>query len=277
MSFLIGCHLSSSKGFVAMYEQMKAVGGSTFQYFSRNPRGSAKKALDLKDIEAFNALMRADGLGTIVAHAPYTLNPAAKDERIREFARMVLDEDLKDLMHLEEVLYNFHPGSHVGQGVEQGIQVIADTLNYVLEKDVKHRILLEGMAGKGTEIGSRFEELAMIIERVERKDLIGVCLDSCHLHEAGYDIVHDLDGVLAEFDRIVGLDRLFAIHLNDSKNAREAHKDRHEKIGQGHLGIAAIERMINHPKLKHLPFNLETPNELEGYAQEIALLKTLRK
>lgn len=277
MNFLIGCHLSSAKGFVAMYEQMKEVGGSTFQYFSRNPRGSAKKALDLKDIESFNARMRADKLSTIVAHAPYTLNPAAKEESIRAFARKVLEEDLRDLQSLDAVLYNFHPGSHVGQGVEEGIRRIADTLNFVLEKGAKHRVLLEGMAGKGTEIGSRFEELAMIIERVERKELMGVCLDSCHLHEAGYDIRHDLDGVLEQFDRIVGLERLFAMHLNDSKNEREAHKDRHEKIGQGHLGIESIAQIINHPKLRHLPFQLETPNELAGYREEIALLKSLRK
>lgn len=277
MSFLIGCHLSSSKGFVAMHQQMKQVGGNTFQYFSRNPRGSAKKAFNLADAEAFNQLMQADCLKTIVCHAPYTLNPASADERVRAFAKLALAEDLADCSHLDDVLFNFHPGSHVGQGVDKGIELIVELLNDVLDDSIKATVLLEGMAGKGSEIGSRFEELEQIIAGVHRNDLMGVCLDTCHLHEAGYDIINDLDGVLDEFDRIVGLDRLKAIHLNDSKNAAGARKDRHEKIGQGLIGQEALARVINHPKLRHLPFLLETPNELDGYGEEITLLKSLRK
>lgn len=277
MSFLIGCHLSSSKGFVAMYNQMLEVGGNTFQYFSRNPRGSAKKAFNAKDVAEFNELMRSGGLSKIVCHAPYTLNPASADERVRNFAKMALDEDLAEFGHFDEVLFNFHPGSHVGQGVERGIELIIEMLNDVIDENTKATVLLEGMAGKGTEIGSTFEELAAIIKGVNRQEIMGVCLDTCHLHEAGYNIVNDLDGVLEEFDRIVGLDRLKAIHLNDSKNVIGARKDRHEKIGEGHLGIETITKVINHPELRHLPFNLETPNELAGYAKEIALLKSLRK
>lgn len=276
MSFIIGSHLSSSKGFVAMYKQMRALEGNSFQYFSRNPRGSAKKKFNLADVEAFNALVEEEGGGPFVAHAPYTLNPCSKDEKVRDFAKMVLDEDMEELKLLKNVLYNFHPGSHVGQGIERGIEIIAETLNKVLDDGLEGRILLEGMSGKGTEIGSRFEELAMIISLVEKKEMMGVCLDTCHLWEAGYDIVGDLDGVLEEFDQVVGLDRLKAIHLNDSKNPLGAHKDRHEKIGEGMIGQEAISRIISHPRLKHLPFLLETPNELEGYAKEIALLKTLR-
>lgn len=276
MSFLIGCHLSSSKGFVAMYHQMVALGGNTFQYFSRNPRGSAKKTFDLQDAESFNQLMRGSGLATIMCHAPYTLNPASADERIRAFAKMVLDEDLAELNYFDEVLFNFHPGSHVGQGVDKGIELIIEMLNDVIDENTQAMILLEGMAGKGTEIGSRFEELAAIIKGVHRQELMGVCLDTCHLHEAGYDIVNDLDGVLDEFDRIVGLDRLKAIHLNDSKNTVGARKDRHEKIGQGQLGLETIQNVINHQRLRHLPFLLETPNEPQGYADEIALLRSHR-
>ena len=276
MSFTIGCHLSSSKGFVAMYDQMLEVGGNTFQYFSRNPRGSSKKTFDQADAEQFTHLMRQNDLATIICHAPYTYNPASATERVREFARMAMAEDLAELKHFDDVLYNFHPGSHVGQGEEKGIELIIELLNDIITEDTPGTLLLEGMAGKGSEIGYRFEHLRDIIQGVERQEIMGVCLDTCHLHEAGYDIVNDLDGVLDEFDRAVGLDRLKAIHLNDSKNSIGAKKDRHEKIGQGDLGIETIKRVINHPKLKNLPFVLETPNELSGYADEIDLLKSLR-
>lgn len=277
MSFLIGCHLSSSKGFVAMYDMMQQVGGTTFQYFSRNPRGSSKKVFDEDDAVRFSQLMRQSGLSTIICHAPYTYNPASDTERVREFAKFAMAEDLADLKHFDNVLYNFHPGSHVGQGEDKGIELIIELLNDIVTDETPGTLLLEGMAGKGSEIGYKFEHLRDIIQGVKHQEKMGVCLDSCHLHEAGYDIVNDLDGVLDEFDRIVGLDRLKAIHLNDSKNVRGAKKDRHEKIGQGDLGIDFFKRFINHPKLRHLPFALETPNELPGYAEEIALLKTLRQ
>lgn len=276
MSFLIGCHLSSSKGFVAMYHQMVELGGNTFQYFSRNPRGSSKKVFDEQDALAFTELMRGEKLESVICHAPYTYNPASAKDHVREFAKMAMAEDLADLRHFDDVLYNFHPGSHVGQGEEKGIELIIDLLNEIITDDTPGTLLLEGMAGKGSEIGYRFEHLRDIIQGVNRSDIMGVCLDTCHLHEAGYDIVNDLDGVLEEFDRIVGLDRLKAIHLNDSKNTIGAKKDRHEKIGKGELGLETIALVINHPKLRHLPFALETPNELPGYAEEIALLKTLR-
>lgn len=277
MAFYIGCHLSSSQGFAAMFERMQEVGGNTFQYFSRNPRGSSKKALDLEDVTAFNALMREKQLETIICHAPYTYNPASATERVREFAKMAMAEDLADLKHLDNVLYNFHPGSHVGQGVERGIELIVELLNEIITPETPGTLLLEGMAGKGSEIGHRFEHLAQIIAGVEHQEIMGVLLDTCHMWEAGYNIKDDLDGVLAEFDEIVGLERLKAIHLNDSKNPLGAKKDRHEKIGQGTLGLETIEKVINHPKLRHLPFVLETPNELPGYAEEIALLKSIRR
>ena len=276
MSFLIGCHLSSSKGFVAMYHQMVELGGNTFQYFSRNPRGSSKKIFDEQDALAFTELMRGEKLESVICHAPYTYNPASAKDHVREFAKMAMAEDLADLRHFDDVLYNFHPGSHVGQGEEKGIELIIDLLNEIITDETPGTLLLEGMAGKGSEIGYRFEHLRDIIQGVNRSNIMGVCLDTCHLHEAGYDIVNDLDGVLEEFDRIVGLDRLKAIHLNDSKNTIGAKKDRHEKIGKGELGLETIALVINHPKLRHLPFALETPNELPGYAEEIALLKTLR-
>ncbi|HHT20916.1 MAG TPA: deoxyribonuclease IV [Tissierellia bacterium] len=276
MSFLIGCHLSSSKGFVAMYQTMVELGGNTFQYFSRNPRGSAKKVFDEADARRFTELMRGDQLASVICHAPYTYNPASAKDHVREFARMAMAEDLEDLKYFDDVLYNFHPGSHVGQGEDKGIELIIELLNDIITDETPGTLLLEGMSGKGSEIGYRFEHLRDIIQGVKRQEIMGVCLDTCHLHEAGYDIVNDLDGVLAEFDRIVGLDRLKAIHLNDSKNKLGAKKDRHEKIGQGELGLDTFSLVINHPKLKHLPFALETPNELPGYAEEIALLKSLR-
>lgn len=269
----IGCHLSSSKGFLHMGREAVSIGADTFQFFTRNPRGSRAKEIDPKDVEAYLALTAEHGIGTIVAHAPYTLNAAGKEEKVREFARMTMADDLNRMEHIPGNVYNFHPGSHVGQGMEKGIELIADLLNEILEPEQHTTVLLETMAGKGTEVGGRFEELAAIIERVDLKDHIGVCLDTCHVYDAGYDIVQDLDGVLREFDRMIGLDRLRAIHVNDSKNPFASHKDRHEKIGEGSLGLEAIRRVVHHPLLKDLPFCLETPNELDGYAAEIRMLR----
>lgn len=274
--FTIGCHLSASNGFLAMGKTALSIGANTFQFFTRNPRGSKAKAIDEKDVAAFLALAQENGFGTLLAHAPYTINPCSKDERTREFARMTLADDLLRMEHLPGNLYNFHPGSHTGQGMETGIGQIADTLNEILMPEQRTTVLLETMSGKGTEVGSRFEELREILDRVELIDHMGVCLDTCHVSDAGYDVVNDLDGVLTEFDRIVGLDRLKAVHINDSMNSCGAHKDRHEKIGQGFIGTEAFCRIINHPALRDLPFLLETPNELPGYAAEIALLKGLR-
>lgn len=275
--FQIGCHLSASKGFLAMGKTAISIGANTFQFFTRNPRGGAAKPLDQKDIDAFLAFSKENGIDVILAHAPYTLNACAKDDKIREFARLVMADDLKRMEAVPGNLYNFHPGSHVGQGMDVGIEKIADLLNELLTPDLTTTVLLETMAGKGSEVGSRFEELRAIIDKVELDEKLGVCLDTCHVHDAGYDVVNDLDGVLEEFDRIIGLDRLRAIHINDSKNPFESHKDRHEVIGGGALGTDAFSRIINHPKLKHLPFYLETPNEIPGYEKEIALLRSLYK
>lgn len=271
----IGCHLSCSKGYANMAREAASLGGTTFQFFTRNPRGGKAKALDPHDLEAFAALAADAGIERILAHAPYTLNPASSKEQTREFALMTLADDLA---RMEEAtpgqLYNMHPGSHVGQGVEVGIEQIAEALNTVLKPDMTTTLLLETMAGKGSEIGGTFEELAAIIERVNHDEHVGVCLDTCHIWDGGYDIVEDLDGVLEEFDRIIGLDRLRAIHLNDSLNVRASHKDRHARIGEGHIGLEALSAITNHPKLAHLPFYLETPqDELSGYAEEIAALR----
>lgn len=275
--FKIGCHLSASKGFLHMGEEIVSLGGNTFQYFSRNPRGGSVKALDMEDIEAFRAFAEENDIPCVLCHAPYTLNPCSKDEKTRDFAFRAMTEDLERMDLLPGNMYNFHPGSHVGQGTETGIGLIVELLNRVLREDLKTTVLLETMAGKGSEVGSRFEEIAQIIEKTDMGDKLGVCLDTCHVYDAGYDIVGDLDGVVDEFDRIIGLDRLKAIHLNDSKNPFESHKDRHEKIGEGSIGLEAVERIINHPALKELPFYLETPNELPGYKKEIELLKGLEK
>ena len=275
--FKIGCHLSASKGFLAMGKEAVKIGGNTFQFFTRNPRGGAAKAIDEKDVEAFLAFAAENGIDIILAHAPYTLNACAADDKIRTFARETMADDLQRMEYVPGNLYNFHPGSHVKQGVEIGIDKIADLLNEVLFEKQRTTVLLETMAGKGTEIGRSFEEIRAIMDKVELKDKLGVCLDTCHVYDAGYDIVNHLDEVLEQFDRIIGLDKLKAIHLNDSKNPFESHKDRHEKIGEGSIGIEAFTRIINHEKLKNLPFFLETPNEIEGYKQEIALLKELRK
>lgn len=273
----IGAHLSASKGYTAMLKQAVEIGANTFQFFTRNPRGGSAKAIDEKDVETFLQLMKEKDFPVILAHAPYTLNCCSAKPETREFARNTFADDLKRMEYTPNQLYNFHPGSHVGQGEDAGIELICETLNAVLFENMTTTVLLETMAGKGSEIGKTFEELKAIIERVELSDKLGVCLDTCHVSDGGYDIVNDLDCVLDEFDRTVGLERLKAIHLNDSKNPLGAHKDRHEKIGEGYIGTAAFERIINHPALKDLPFYLETPNELDGYAKEIALLKSLYK
>ena len=275
--FWIGCHLSSAKGYLAMGKEAVQLGANVFQFFTRNPRGGSVKPLDRADIEAFRAFAKEQSFGTLLAHAPYTMNPCAAKEDLREFARRTMKEDLSRLELLDDVMFNFHPGSHVKQGADIGIDLIADALNDILSAGGKTPILLETMAGKGSEVGRSFEELRAIIDKVEQKERLGVCLDTCHVYDAEYDIVNNLDGVLQEFDDIIGLNRLKAIHLNDSKNPMGSHKDRHEKIGEGSLGLDAVTRIINHPKLLHLPFYLETPNEAEGYAREIALLKTYRK
>ncbi len=269
----IGCHLSSSKGFLHMGEEATQIGANTFQYFSRNPRGSKVKALNLEDIQAFLQYEKEHDIPVILAHAPYTLNPCSKTERTREFAFEAMEDDLKRLAYLPGNYYNFHPGSHVGQGSEEGIRQIAGLLNRVLKPEQTTTVLLETMAGKGTEVGRTFEELRDIINQVDLDKHLGVCLDPCHIYDGGYDIVNDLDGVLEHFDETVGLDRLKAIHLNDSKNTIGSHKDRHEKIGEGSIGLKTFQKIINHPSLRELPFFLETPNDLDGYKKEIALLK----
>ena len=280
----IGCHLSSSKGFAAMGRQALELGANTFQFFTRNPRGSKAKAIDPADVAAFLALAAENEFGTLVAHAPYTINPCSKDEHTREFARMTLADDLKRMEHLPGNVYNFHPGSHTGQGMETGIAQIAETLNAILTPGLRTTVLLETMSGKGSEVGSRFEELREIIDRVALSDKLGVCLDTCHVSDAGYDIADDLDGVLTEFDRVIGLDRLRAVHVNDSLNPRGAHKDRHECIGKGYLGseelgggMQVMQNIVSNDRLRALPFILETPNELAGYAVEIKLLRSLQQ
>lgn len=269
----IGCHLSTTKGYENMGKEAIKIGANTFQYFTRNPRGGKAKDIDEKDILALRKLMEENKFAKILAHAPYTLNGCSADESTRQFATEMMADDLERLKYLPTSFYNFHPGSHVKQGVDVGINYIVEMLNKVLKPEHTTIVLLETMAGKGTEVGRTFEEIAEIISRVELKEKMGVCLDTCHVYDAGYDIVNDLDGVLEEFDRIIGLDRLHAIHLNDSKNPFNSHKDRHEKIGEGEIGFEAIKKIINHPKLKNIPFFLETPNELDGYAKEIEMLR----
>ena len=270
----IGCHLSASGGYRRMAEEALSIGADTFQFFTRNPRGGASKPLDPDDMAACAAICREHHFAPLVAHAPYTLNPCGSEQRVRAFARQVFADDLAILEHLPGNYYNFHPGSHVGQGIEAGIALVTELLNEVLKPGWKTTVLLEAMAGKGSEVGSRFEELKAIIDGTERGDELGVCLDTCHIFCAGYDVVGDLDGVLKEFDHIIGLDRLKAIHLNDSMQPFGSHKDRHEKIGQGTLGLDAIRRIISHPSLRDLPFILETPHEdVSGYAMEIRTLK----
>lgn len=272
----IGCHLSASEGFLAMGKTALSIGANTFQFFTRNPRGSKAKAIDPDDATAFLALAQANGFGRLVAHAPYTINPCSKTERTREFARMTLADDLKRMEYLPGNYYNFHPGSHTEQGVEVGISQIAETLNAILKPEQHTTVLLETMSGKGSEVGGRFEELREILDRVALNTQMGVCMDTCHISDAGYDIAGDIDGVLTEFDRVIGLERLKAVHINDSMNPLGTHKDRHARIGEGYLGEAAFGRIINHPALRDLPFILETPNDLAGYAREIGRLKELR-
>ena len=271
----IGCHLSASKGYLHMAREITAMGGNTFQFFTRNPRGGSAKPLDMNDAAAFRKFASENGMEVILAHAPYTLNGCSADPGIRDFARRTMADDLQRMEATPGNLYNFHPGSHVGQGTEAGIAMIAEMLNGILTAEQTTTVLLETMAGKGSEVGGRFEELREILDRVELKEKMGVCLDTCHVNDAGYDIVHHLDEVLTEFDRVIGLERLKAIHINDSKNPLGAKKDRHEKIGEGLIGTDAIVRVMRHEALKELPFYLETPNELDGYEREIRMMKGL--
>ena len=286
----IGCHLSASGGYLAMAQTAVSIGANVFQFFTRNPRGGAAKPIDKSDVAAFVDYAAANGIGPILAHAPYTLNAAGAEPRVREFAEEVMADDLERLEYTPGAMYNFHPGSHVGQGAEEGINLISGMLSRILsKKPYKTTVLLETMSGKGSEVGRDFAEIRAIIDATESKlgnqtikpsnnqTILGVCLDTCHVWDGGYDIVNDLDGVLAEFDRVVGLGRLKAIHFNDSMNVLGAHKDRHEKIGKGKIGLDALMRVVNHPKLRDLPFYLETPCDLQGYRDEIALIKNLRK
>lgn len=285
----IGCHLSTTKGYRAMGETALSIGANTFAFFTRNPRGGKAKDLDMDDVAALRKLMEQNDFGPLVAHAPYTYNPCSAKERAREFALEAMAEDLQRLEALPGNYYNFHPGAHVGQGSDAGIQMIVDTLCQVMFEGQQTTVLLETMAGKGTEVGRSFEELALIIEGVagKRPELsakLGVCLDTCHVNDAGYDIVHDLDGVLDDFDRVVGIERLRAVHINDSKNPCGAHKDRHECIGKGYLGseefgggMQVMQNIVSNGRLRALPFILETPNELAGYAAEIKLLRSLQQ
>ena len=269
----IGCHLSCSDGYLAMGRQALSIGADTFQFFTRNPRGGSVKAFDAQDARALCDFLAEHSFAPILAHAPYTLNAAAADPRVRDFAWRAMREDLERLAHLPGAMLNFHPGSHVKQGVETGVRLIAQMLDAVYTPELPTPVLLETMAGKGSEVGGRFEELRAIMDASRAGDRLGVCLDTCHVFDGGYDIVNRLDDVLEEFDRVIGLPRLRAVHLNDSKNPMASHKDRHEKIGQGMIGLEALTRVINHEALRGLPFYLETPNELDGYAAEIALLR----
>lgn len=269
----IGNHTSSSKGYAAMGRQIVKNGGNTFAFFTRNPRGGNAKAIDPADVAKFQEIAREHEFGKIVAHAPYTLNACAAKENLRDFARNTFSDDLKRMEATPGNYYNFHPGSHVGQGIEVGIQKIAEVLNAVLTEEQTTTVLLETMAGKGSEVGSRFQELRAIMDLVEKRDKLGICLDTCHVWDGGYDIVNDLDGVLTEFDRIIGLDHLKAIHLNDSLNPLGSHKDRHARIGEGQIGLDALVRVIRHPALDGKPFILETPNDDDGWTREIALLR----
>ena len=268
----IGCHISAAKGFENMGKNALSIKANTFQFFTRNPRGGKAKEIDEKDIAALRDILKENHFATITAHAPYTLNACSAEASIRQFAIETMEDDLKRMELLPYNYYNFHPGSHVKQGVEKGICYIAEMLNTVLKPEQTTTVLLETMAGKGSEIGRSFEELRAILDKVELQDKMGICMDTCHVHDGGYDIVNHLEEVLAEFDAVIGLEKLKAIHLNDSKNVLGSHKDRHEVIGGGYIGLEAIVNIITHPKLRNLPFYLETPNELEGYGREIALL-----
>lgn len=278
MSLNIGCHLSASKGYANMAKETLEIKGNTFQFFTRNPRGGQAKEINENDVKKFLEIAKENNFTKILAHSPYTINICSADENTRRFGIDTMKDDLKRMEYTPNNLYNFHPGSHVGQGAEKGIDLIRDGLNEILTEEQTTTVLLETMAGKGTEVGRSFEEIKAIIDGVKLNHKLGVCLDTCHVYDAGYDIVNHLDEVLEEFDKIIGLDRLKAIHLNDSKNPFESHKDRHEKIGEGSIGLEAFERIINHPKLRELPFFLETPQEeLSGYGKEIETLKAIYK
>lgn len=272
---IIGCHLTSARGYAHMAREALSIGANTFQFFTRNPRGSRAKPLDLADAARLNALAAEHHFPVLLAHAPYTINPCSANPDTRTFALETMRDDLARLEATPHNLYNFHPGSHTGQGIETGIEQIAETLNAILKPEQTTTVLLETMAGKGTEVGSRFAELRAILDRVSLGSHVGVCLDTCHIFDAGYNIVHDLDGVLTEFDQTIGLDRLRAVHINDSLFGLSSHKDRHAKIGEGKIGTEAFSRIINHSVLRRLPFYLETPNELDGYKAEIELLRSL--
>lgn len=273
----IGSHLSIAKGFHAIGKDALKINANTFQFFTRNPRGSKAKAIDPTDVAALLELTKENQFAPVLGHAPYTLNACSADENLRTFALETMADDLIRMEYLPNNLYNFHPGSHGGQGAETGIEQISEMLNAILKPEQTTTVLLETMSGKGTEVGRSFEEMHQILDGVTLKEKMGVCLDTCHVSDAGYDIVNDLDGVLDEFDAIIGLDKLYAIHLNDSMNPIDSHKDRHARIGEGKIGLEAIIRIINHPKLRQLPFFLETPNELPGYAEEISLLRSAYK
>lgn len=269
----IGCHLSISKGFYEMGKEAVSINANTIQFFTRNPRGGAAKEIDEEDVKKFKELAKQNKIENLLAHAPYTLNAAAAKPELRKFAKETMIDDLKRMEYFPGNMYNFHPGSHVGQGVEVGTEYIIEMLNEIIKPEQTTKVLLETMAGKGSEIGRNFEEIKNIMNKIKLKDHIGVCLDTCHIFDGGYDIVNELDKVVEEFDKIIGLDKLYAIHLNDSMNECNSHKDRHAKIGEGNIGLDALVKVINHPKLKHLPFFLETPNELEGYGKEIKILR----
>ena len=271
----IGCHLSVSKGFLAMAKEAVSIDANTFQFFTRNPRGSKAKDIDESDINKFLEFAKEHNFVKVLAHAPYTLNPCSKDEKTREFALETMADDLKRMEYIPGNMYNFHPGSHTGQGSEEGIKQIAFALNSILTEDIHTTVLLETMAGKGTEVGRNFNEICSIIDSVNLNEKLGVCLDTCHVHDGGYDIVNDIDGVLDEFDKIIGLERLCAIHLNDSMNYLGCHKDRHQKIGEGAIGLEAFKKIINNCHINKLPILLETPNDIDGYAREIKLLKDM--
>ena len=275
---IVGSHLSTAKGYKSMAKDAVSIGANTFQFFTRNPRGGRQRKLDTKDIQGMLDIMDENDFGVIMGHAPYTINPASDKPHVQEFARLAMAEDIERLGYMPGALYNFHPGSHVGQGLEKGIELIVDVLNHVMTEDQQTIMCLETMSGMGTEIGSTFEELGMIIDRVDHKDKMGIVIDTCHIWDGGYDIVNDLEGVLEEIDKYVGLDRIKGVHLNDSKNELGSHKDRHAKLGEGLIGWEAISKIINHPVLKDLPFYLETPNEeISGYGEEIAELRALRE
>ncbi len=273
----IGCHLSIADGYYKMGVTAKKIGANTFQFFTRNPRGGKAKPYDPEDCRKLNEFIAENNFGTIVAHAPYTLNPASGDEKLADFARAIFKDDLKILADIPNAVYNFHPGNHVGAGEEIGIQRCVDTLNDVLEEENGNKVLIECMAGKGTEIGRSFEQIRKMIDGIENKKRVGVCIDTCHISDGGYDVVENFSKTLDEFDRIVGIERLYAVHLNDSMNEKGAKKDRHAKLGEGKIGAAAIAEIVNEPRLASLPFILETPNDLDGYAKEIAAVKAMRR